>query len=112
MNLSDFFALRLWVGWQDGHLPCKTTEMWGAGMVICLGEVQICIWPSWCHCHSVSCSSKSRIATFLVLAYTNRLLYWRFLRDALYKSTFYLLTYLLAYPGSGNGPLNGCSNLL
>jgi len=18
------------------------------------GEVQICIWPSWCHCHSLS----------------------------------------------------------
>ena len=26
------------------------------------GEVQICIWPSWCHCHSLSLASvKSRL---------------------------------------------------
>jgi len=27
---------------------------WGAGVVIGLNEVQLCIWPSWCHCHSLS----------------------------------------------------------
>jgi len=32
------------------------------------GEVQICIWPSWCHCHSLSLASvKSRLV--LVLAH-------------------------------------------
>ena len=58
-------------------------EWWGAGMVICLergadlhmaqlmplpltvsvwSEVQTCIWPSWCHCHSLSlASAKSRL---------------------------------------------------
>ena len=32
-------------------------------MVICLwSEVQTCIWPSWCHCHSLSLASvKSRL---------------------------------------------------
>jgi len=26
------------------------------------GEVQICIWPSWCHCHSLSLASvKTRL---------------------------------------------------
>jgi len=32
--------------------PVKT-EWWDAGVVMCLiwGEVQICIWPSRCHCH-------------------------------------------------------------
>jgi len=31
-----FSALTLLVGWQEGHLACKKTERWGAGMVICL----------------------------------------------------------------------------
>jgi len=31
-----------------------------AWLSVC-GEVPICIWPSWCHCHSLSCSSKSRL---------------------------------------------------
>jgi len=31
-----FSALTLLVGQQEGHLACKTTEWWGAGMVICL----------------------------------------------------------------------------
>jgi len=39
--------------WKEGHLACKKIVV-GAGMVICLGCVQICIWPSWCHCHSLS----------------------------------------------------------
>jgi len=29
-------------------------EWWGAGMIICLESAQICIWPSRCHCHSLS----------------------------------------------------------
>jgi len=45
-------------------------------------EVQTCIWPSWCQCHSLSCFSKIQIGfTFLVLAH-------------------------LGSPGKG--PLNGC----
>jgi len=33
---SAFSALMLLVGWQEGHLACKKTEWWGAGVVICL----------------------------------------------------------------------------
>jgi len=40
-----FSALMLLVGRQEGHPPSKN-EWWGAGVVICLGEVQICLWPS------------------------------------------------------------------
>jgi len=33
-------------------------------------EVQTCIWPSWCRCHSLSCFSKIHIGfTFLVPAH-------------------------------------------
>ena len=32
--------------------------------------MQTCIWPSWCHCHSLSCFSKIQIGfTFLVPAH-------------------------------------------
>jgi len=30
-----------------------TPEWWDAGVVVCV-KVQIYIWPSWCHCHSLS----------------------------------------------------------
>jgi len=41
---------------------------WGAGV---WSEVQTCIWPSWCHCHSLSLASvKSRLVfSFLVPAH-------------------------------------------
>jgi len=49
-----FTALCCWLGDRKGILPVKT-ECWYAGMVIWLwGEVQICMWPSWDHCHSLS----------------------------------------------------------
>jgi len=62
-------ALTLLVGWQEGH------PVWS--------EVQTCIWPSGCHCHSLSLASvKSR----LVLPFS----YW--------------LTRVVPE----KGPLNGC----
>jgi len=38
-------------------------ECWGAGVLISVwSEVQTCIQPSWCHCHSLSLASvKSRL---------------------------------------------------
>ena len=59
-----FSALTLLVGRQKGHPACKKTEWWGAGMVIWLerGADLHCIWPSWCHCHSLSLALlKSRL---------------------------------------------------
>jgi len=51
---SAFSALMLLVGWQERHPSCKKLD---GGMLECLCvwvKVQICIWPSWCHCHSLS----------------------------------------------------------
>jgi len=51
----------LLVGWQEGHLACKKTEWWDAGMVVCLGQgadlhmAQLMPLPL-----TLSCSSKSR----------------------------------------------------
>ena len=58
----SFSALTLLVGRQEGHPACKKTEQWGAGVLSVWSEVQTCIWPSWCHCHSLSLASvKSRL---------------------------------------------------
>ena len=61
----------LLVGWQEGHLACKKTEWWGAGVVICLeqGEdlhmAQLMPLPL-----TASCFSKIQIGfTFLVPAH-------------------------------------------
>jgi len=73
----------LLVGWQEGHLACKKTEWWAAGMVICLERgaglhvSQLMPLPL-----TVSCFSKILIGfTFLVPAHLG---------------------------SRGKGPLNGC----
>jgi len=47
-------ALTLLVGRQEGHLACKKLSGRMLAWLSFWGEVQICIWPSWCHCHSLS----------------------------------------------------------
>jgi len=66
-----FSALTLLVGQQEGHLACKKTECWGAGVVICLERgadlhmAQLMLLPL-----TVSCFSKIQIGfTFLVPAH-------------------------------------------
>jgi len=57
----SYSALTLLVGRQEGYPACKKLSC-GMLMRLCVWvKVQICIWPSWCHCHSLSCSSKSRL---------------------------------------------------
>jgi len=57
-----FSALTLLVGQQEGHPACKKLS---GGMLAWLSvwsEVQTCVRPSWCHCHSLSFASvKSRL---------------------------------------------------
>ena len=65
----SFSALMLLVGWQEGHPACKKLSGRVLAWLSVWSEVQTCIWPSWCHCHSLSLASvKSR----LVLAFR----YW------------------------------------
>ena len=82
-RFSAFSALTLLVGQQEGHPACKKLN---GGVLVWLSvwsEVQTCIWPSWCHCHSMPLSSvKSRLV----------LLFW------------YRLTRLVPE----KGPLNVC----
>ena len=57
-----FSALTLLVGRQDGHPACKKMRGGVLAWLSVWSEVQTCIRPSWCHCHSLSLASvKSRL---------------------------------------------------
>ena len=82
-DLFTFNALTLLVGWQEGHPACKKLSSGVLAWLSVWSTVQTCIWPSWCHCHSLSLASvKSRLV----------LPFW------------YRLTWVVP----DNGPLNGC----
>jgi len=50
-------------GWrQEGHPACKKLSGGLLAWFSVWSEIQIYIWPSWCHCHSLSLASvKSRL---------------------------------------------------
>jgi len=57
-----FSALTLLVGQQEGHPACKKLSGGVLAWLSVWSEVQTCIWPIWCHCHSLSLASvKSRL---------------------------------------------------
>jgi len=78
-----FSALTLLVGRQEGHLVCKKLSGGLLAWLSVWSEMQTCVWPSWCHCHSLSLAPvKSRLV----------LPFW------------YRLTQVVLY----KGPLIGC----
>ena len=61
-QFSAFSALTLLVGWQEGHPACKKQSGGVLEWLSVWSEMQTCIWPSWCHCHSLSLAPvKSRL---------------------------------------------------
>jgi len=59
---SVFSALTLLVGRQEGHPASKKLSGGVLAWLSVWSEMQTCIWPSWCHCHSLSLASvKSRV---------------------------------------------------
>ena len=57
-----FSSLTLLVGWQEGHPAGKNLIGGVVAWSSVWSEVQTCIWPSGCHCHSLSLVSvKSRL---------------------------------------------------
>ena len=79
----------LWRCWLGDRKGIRSVKKLSGGMLVWLsvwGKVQTCIWPSWCHCHSLSLASiKSRLV----------LPFW------------YRLTRVVPE----KGPLNGCSSI-
>ena len=55
----------LWHSWLGGRKGIRPVKKQSGGVLVWLSvwsEVQTCIWPSWCHCHSLSLASvKSRL---------------------------------------------------
>ena len=53
---------RCWLGGRKSIRPVKNrVVVYWRGLSVC-SEVQTCIWPSWCHCHSLSLAPvKSRL---------------------------------------------------
>ena len=58
-----FSALTLLVGQQEGHPACKNIRVVGCWCGYLSGaRCRLALWPSWCHCHSLSLASvKSRL---------------------------------------------------
>ena len=51
-----------WLGSRKGIRPVKKLSSEVLVWLSVWSEVQTCIWPSWCHCHSLSLASvKSRL---------------------------------------------------
>jgi len=74
---------RCWLGCRKGIRPAKKRSDGVRAWLSVWSVVQTCIWPSWCHCHSLSPASiKSRLV----------LHFW------------YRLTWVVP----DKGPLNGC----
>ena len=64
LTLNSFNPSVLWhlVGWQEGHPAHKKLSSGVLAWLFVWSDVQICMWPSWCHCHSLSLASvKSRL---------------------------------------------------
>ena len=55
----------LLVGWHEGHPVCKKQSGGVLAWLSVWSKVQTCIWPSWCHCYSLSQIGFA----FLVLAH-------------------------------------------
>ena len=55
----------LWRCWLGSRKGIRSVKKLSGGLLAWLSvwsEVQTCIWPSWCHCHSLSLASfKSRL---------------------------------------------------
>jgi len=54
MIMESFSALMLLVRGQEGHPVCRKLSGGILAWLCVWGEVQICIWPSCCYCHSLS----------------------------------------------------------
>ena len=68
-SVIAFSALTLLVGRQERHPACKKLSGGVLAWLSVWSKMQTCIWPSWCHCHSLTLASvKSIFFTFLVPA--------------------------------------------
>ena len=70
----SFSALTLLVGRQEGHPACKKLSGGLLAWLYVYSEVQTCIWPSWCHCHSLSLALVKSRLVFTARCYASAVL--------------------------------------
>ena len=87
MYLYTFSALTLLFGRQEGHPACKQLSGGVLPWLSVWSKVQTCIWPSWCHCYSLSLAS---VKSWLVLPF------------------WYWLTQVVPEKGPLNGGVRAC----
>ena len=91
---SAFSALTLLVKRQEGHPACKKQSGGVLAWLSVWSEVQICIWPSWCHCHSLSLAPvKSRLVLPFWYRLTQVVLEERPLNGCSSSSSSHVLSY-------------------
>ena len=70
LSKVTFSALTQLFGRQEGHPAWKKLSGGLLAWLSVWSKVQTCIWPSWCHCHSLSLAS---VKSTLVLPFWHRL---------------------------------------
>jgi len=65
--MTAFSALTLLVGRQEGHPACKKLSSGVLAWLYVWSEVQNCLWPSWCHCHSLAGTGKFGVVVVITL---------------------------------------------
>ena len=63
-QLTYSSAFTLLAGWQEGHPACKKLSGGVLAWLSVWSELLTCIWPSWCHCHSLSLASVKSSSVF------------------------------------------------
>jgi len=69
-----FSSLTVFVGWLEGHLACKKLSGGVLAWLSDWSELQTCIWPSGCHCHSLSLASVKSRLVFTARCYASAVL--------------------------------------
>ena len=72
-TVTDFRPSVLWRCWLGGRKGIRPVKNWVVGLLAwssVWSEVQTCIQPGWCHCHSLSLAS---VRSRLVLTFWYRL---------------------------------------
>ena len=72
--VKAFSALTLLVRRQEGHPACKKLSGGVPAWLSVWSEVQTCIWPSGCHCHSLSLDSVKSRLVFTARCYASAVL--------------------------------------
>ena len=62
LDFTEAVLWRCWLGGRKGIRPVKKLSGGVLAWLSVWSMVQTCIWPSWCHCHSLSLAPlKSRL---------------------------------------------------